>query len=139
MLNNPTESNCPCGSGTPFSECCQPYLGGIAVAPTAEKLMRSRYTAFSVGAVDYLLDTLAPERRSPGEAKMLAQELRSTEWVKLEILDTFEGGPLHQKGQVEFNAHFKAADGRTGVLHERSNFRREGDKWIYVDGSVEVN
>ncbi|MGB0224625.1 MAG: YchJ family metal-binding protein, partial [Marinobacterium sp.] len=41
--------------------------------------------------------------------------------------------------QVEFNAHFKAADGRTGVLHERSNFRRDADKWIYVDGDVEVN
>jgi SEC-C motif-containing protein len=100
--------------------------------------MRSRYSAFAVGAVDYLIDSLAPERRSPGEAKMLAAELRSTNWVKLEIVDTADGKEHDESGQVEFNAYFETSDGQKGCLHERSNFRRHDGKWVYVDGDVEI-
>lgn len=100
--------------------------------------MRSRYTAFSIGAVDYLIDTLAPERRSPHEARMLAQELRSTQWIRLEILDTKSGKASNHTGEVEFKAYFEVDGDRTGCLHERSNFRKENGRWVYVDGEVEI-
>jgi len=101
--------------------------------------MRSRFTAFAIGAVDYLIDSLAPERRSPYEARMLAQELRHTEWLTLTIIDTAKGTPEDSSGEVEFDAHFKSQDGREGTLHERSNFRKEQGRWVYVDGDVTVN
>lgn len=99
--------------------------------------MRSRYSAFSIGAVDYLIKTLAPERRSPNEAKMLKRELRNTQWIKLEILNTDAGMSDDLTGVVEFNAFFEA-NGRSGCLHERSNFRKEGNQWLYVDGQVDI-
>jgi len=128
---------CPCLSGTSFESCCAPKLMQLAPAETAEQLMRSRYTAFSLGAVDYLIKTLAPERRSVNERRMLERELGQTKWIRLEILDTQAGSATDKTGIVEFNAYFEAS-GERGCLHERSNFRREGEQWFYVDGEVEV-
>ena len=58
---------CPCRKSAAtqlsYAECCQPYVEGKAKAPTAEALMRARYTAFAVGNIDYLFETVAPEQR----------------------------------------------------------------------------
>ena len=55
-------ATCHCGSGKPYVKCCEPYINGEP-APTAEALMRSRYSAYVVGAVDYLGETLHPDHR----------------------------------------------------------------------------
>ena len=57
---------CPCGSGRTYAQCCEPLHDG-APAPTAQALMRSRYTAFVVGDEDYLFRTWhrAPAPRGP--------------------------------------------------------------------------
>jgi len=128
---------CPCASGKSFENCCAPRLMLLSPAATAEQLMRSRYTAFSLGAVDYLINTLASERRSVNERRMLEREIRHTKWVKLEILDTVAGGITDKTGVVEFNAYFEAGN-EQGCLHERSDFRKDGERWVYVGGQVEV-
>ena len=77
-------SLCPCGSRRDYDECCGPLLAG-APAPTAEALMRSRYTAFTEGKVDYLKDTLTPEEQAdfdPEETRIMATEAK---WQGLEI------------------------------------------------------
>ncbi|MFM0874673.1 YchJ family metal-binding protein, partial [Klebsiella pneumoniae] len=51
-----TQPSCPCGSGDPLDDCCGRYHQGHP-APTAEALMRSRYSAYGLGLVDYLRDT----------------------------------------------------------------------------------
>lgn len=68
---------CPCGSNKPFDYCCRPIVEGQKAAPTAEALMRSRYTAFALGAIDYLIDTTAPEKRGPDDADILASPDKS--------------------------------------------------------------
>lgn len=68
------------------------------------------------------------------EARMLSQELRLTEWLRLEILDV----QTDSEGQVEFNAYFRASE-TEGCLHERSNFRKENGHWYYVDGEVSLS
>lgn len=56
-------------------------------------------------------------------------------WTGLQILDTVDGGPQDQTGEVEFVAHF--LDGRrVGVLHERSRFAVRARRWFYVDGDL---
>ncbi|WP_188746117.1 YchJ family protein [Marinobacterium zhoushanense] len=139
MLHDTMNSNrpCPCGSGRLFSACCEPALTGVAPAATAEALMRSRYSAFALGAVDYLIETLAPEKRQPGEAELLTEQTQVTTWTGLTILDTQAGGPQDPIGVVEFEARFDSGPDR-GVLHERSRFRRENGRWLYVDGDVQL-
>ncbi len=128
---------CPCNSGKPFSFCCEPAIEGHKPAKTAEALMRSRYTAFSLGAVDYLIDSTAPEKRNPDDAEILNEQVKCTNWLGLEILNTEAGQVGDQSGMVAFEARFEA-DEQSGVLREHSNFRFENDRWFYVDGDVEV-
>jgi SEC-C motif domain protein len=118
---------CPCGSGADVAGCCGPLLEG-APAPSAERLMRSRYTAFVRGDAAHLLRTWHPHTR-PAEVRIDA----ATTWQALEIIDAGETGDT---AQVEFRARYRDADG-PGVLHERSRFARRGGRWMYVDGDVE--
>jgi len=120
---------CPCGTGLVLDECCGRYLtGGAAPAPTAEALMRSRYTAFVVGDVAHLLATWHPDTRPP------SLELDAgTRWLGLDVLDVVAGGPLAAAGEVEFRASH-VHGGRRGAQHERSRFSRVGGRWHYLDG-----
>lgn len=127
-------SQCPCGSGRDFEACCGPIIAG-AEAPTAEALMRARYTAFSSGALDYLHSTLAPEARedySPEETEKWARE---SQWRGLEILSTEAGGEGDEIGVVEFIARYRVG-GKDFAHHELSRFRREEGRWAYVDGLI---
>lgn len=96
---------------------------------TAEALMRSRFTAFRDGDVDWLLRTWHPSTRP--ERLDLDD---NPQWRALQIVDVVAGGPRDRTGVVEFRASY-VADGEPGVLHERSNFVREQGRWYYVDGA----
>lgn len=112
---------CPCLSGLPIDECCGRFLSG-ASAPTAEALMRSRYTAFATGDADYLLATWHPSTRP--SSLQLDETVR---WYRLDILATSKGSPLDSSGIVEFEAFY-----RGGSQRERSSFTREGGRWFYL-------
>lgn len=119
---------CPCGSGHPLTVCCGPFIAGLGHAPTAETLMRSRYTAFTLCNADYLRDTWAPETRP----ERLHLDPR-TRWLGLDVRDCSGGQPGDEHGTVEFVARSKR-DGRARRLHERSRFRFHAGRWLYVDG-----
>lgn len=135
--NRDLNTQCPCGSGKPFNFCCEPAISGRKPAPTAEALMRSRYTAFAVGAIDYLIQTTAPANRSPGDAELLAEQTQITTWTGLKILTTDAGQKNDTTGVVEFKASFESPEGNA-TLHERSRFEREAGQWVYLDGDVEL-
>jgi SEC-C motif-containing protein len=118
------DAACPCGSGETYGACCGPVLAGEP-APTPERLMRSRYTAFAVGDVEHLLASWHPSSRPRTLA--LDPELR---WTGLTVLAT-SGGFGGSEGTVEFEARYDEG-GRRGALHEKSWFVREGGRWLYV-------
>lgn len=120
---------CPCGTGADLAGCCGRYHAGTA-APTAEALMRSRYSAFVLGEVGYLLRTWHPDTRPPSLTLDPARR-----WTGLEIVATTGGGPLHATGTVEFRAHYRAG-GVRARQHERSRFRRDAGRWAYLDGTT---
>ncbi|MEQ8389543.1 MAG: YchJ family protein [Thalassospira sp.] len=122
---------CPCASNQTYGECCGKYHTDKAKAETAEKLMRSRYSAFVVRDGAYLLATLAKEKHDSFDAESIKHD--QTRWSGLEIVECVAGGLLDQSGKVEFIARF-IEDGQQGQLHESSNFERRGGKWYYVDG-----
>ncbi len=123
----PENARCPCLSGLPYGECCAPLHRGERVAPTAEQLMRSRFSAFAVGDAAYLLLTWHPTTR-PASLEV-DERMR---WYRLDIVATVRGGPLDTRGEVEFAAHWRTPDDR-GVQRERSAFVREGGRWFYLD------
>lgn len=119
---------CPCDSGRTYDDCCRPYHRDPGSAPTAEALMRSRYSAFVKGLASYLLHTWHPATQ-PSSLQLDDR----IEWTGLEVLATQAGGPEDKRGMVEFVARF-TRDDLPGSLHEISRFRRQGDTWLYVRG-----
>lgn len=92
--------------------------------------MRSRYTAFTRGAVDYLTTSWHPDHRP----KTIAFD-PDVQWLGLEIVDVSAGGPEDLVGEVEFVARFRR-EGQRAKLHERSRFERHDGRWVYVDGDL---
>ncbi|MDF2573224.1 MAG: zinc-binding protein [Agromyces sp.] len=123
------DTRCPCLSGETFGACCARFLTGAADAPTAEQLMRSRFSAFAIGDAPYLLATWHPTTR-PAELDLDA----SLRWYRLDIHRRVRGGPLDRDGVVEFTAYYRH-DGERGQLHEVSRFVRDGGRWRYLAAS----
>jgi SEC-C motif-containing protein len=120
---------CPCGTGLAYRECCGPFLAAEAQPPTAERMMRSRYTAYALRAPGYLLATWHPSTRP--QNLVLDPE---TQWIGLEVLGRTGGGMLDNRGTVEFRATYRN-DGMRLRQQENSSFVRENKTWFYVDGT----
>ena len=116
---------CPCGPGDDYESCCGRLHAG-AHAPTAESLMRSRYSAFALGDAGYLLRTWHPSRRP--RALSLDPALQ---WTRLAVLDTRDGGLFDTTGTVQLGAVY-VRQGKRGVLAETSRFVRQGRHWSYL-------
>jgi SEC-C motif-containing protein len=145
----PKPSTCPCGGPT-FAACCEPYLTGAAIPPTAEALMRSRYTAYVQGNEEYLRATWHP---STVPSEPILHDGEKVQWLGLEVKSTLR---LRQRkaaspdkipenlpespdaDTVEFVARYRVG-GRGHRMHEVSRFVREHDggeaRWYYLDGS----
>ncbi|WP_026555063.1 YchJ family protein [Arthrobacter sp. 35W] len=121
------QDRCPCLSGNTYGECCGRYLSGDSAAPTAEALMRSRFTAFATGDGDYLLRSWWPATR-PVDLE-LDEDMR---WYRLDILDTVRGKVGDDDGVVTFRAYYRHPDG-AGQQQETSRFRHRDGHWYYVD------
>lgn len=121
-----SSTRCYCLSGDTYVDCCGRFHLTDATAPTAERLMRSRYSAFVVGNTDYLLATYHPSTRpkylelDPGQR-----------WYRLDILGRTGGSLTDTVGTVEFIARYRFGPDR-GEQRENSRFERVGREWRYV-------
>ncbi len=126
--------NCPCGSEKDYNLCCQPYHAGAAHAPTAEALMRSRYSAYVMKELPYLRLTLSPGEQATFDINSAREWAETADWLGLEILSA-SGAEADKKGRVEFIASYR----QHGIEHthrEVSKFKRIGEQWYYVSGQV---
>jgi SEC-C motif domain protein len=126
---------CPCESGKEYKNCCEPYLKGAQSAPTAEALMRSRYTAYVNKIVDYIIDTNSPKTREDLSVEETRKWAESSKWLGLKILGTSGGGSSDTKGTVEFIAKYEQS-GQLHDHHEKSQFEKIDDKWYFCEGKV---
>jgi SEC-C motif-containing protein len=127
---------CPCCSGKPYVKCCEVYHLGNE-PKTAEVLMRSRFSAYALNNVDYIIRTTHPRHPSVSQNRDLwKKEILSfclgTRFEKLEVLDAKE---LPDRATVIFIAHLKQGDEDVSFT-ERSFFARVDGKWLYVNGDV---
>jgi SEC-C motif domain protein len=100
----------------------------VEPAPDAEKLMRSRYSAYVLGDEGYLMATWHRTTRPASLALADGTKLR---WLGLEVKR--HRVTSEHSAEVEFVARFKSG-GRAERLHEISRFVREDGRWYYVDG-----
>ena len=122
---------CPCGSGIALADCCGKWHQGQP-APSAERLMRSRYSAYSLGLIDYLVATTLPAQQAALDRdSMRAWSLGST-WLGLEV----EGSELiDTHAFVTFTARWHDGDGEHRH-RERSAFVQQAGRWYFIDPTV---
>lgn len=117
------DKHCPCGSGLSLANCCQPYIQQQKPAPTAESLMRSRFSAYTLQNFTYILASWHPTTRPDISA---LEKDSKTKWIRLKIIQATDN-------TVEFKAYFKI-QGKAHHLHECSRFLKIDEHWYYVDG-----
>ncbi len=122
---------CPCGSGLDYSLCCQPYLRGERVAERASQLMRSRYTAFVVHDVDWLIASWHTSCQAAQMRESITAGFANTHWLGLTIFD--ESPEKDGESFVSFVARYEE-NGVPGAIIERSRFLKEQGQWYYIDG-----
>ena len=128
--------NCPCESGKAYSQCCEIYHLGTP-APTAEALMRSRSSAYTLShknsaLIDYLLQTWHPDTR-PQSLNLDGEN--AAKWLGLQVKHHHNINT--NNAIVEFVARYKPAGnlgGKVERLHETSCFKRIENRWYYLDG-----
>ena len=97
--------------------------------------MRSRYTAFAVGNVDYILGTYDPESAGQVDREGTEAWSKESQWLGFELVSAENGGPEDETGIVEFVARYKVK----GVAldhRERASFRKHKGRWVFVDGQM---
>ena len=155
-------SICPCqinplseaiGAPLLYQDCCQPYHDGLLnneadklddiKADTAERLMRSRYSAFVLVKPEYIVKTSLPAQQNLLDTKAIETWAKETKWAGLEIVaHTPKLGKRH--AQVEFKAYFKTPEGLQ-AHHELSAFVKVTDKnsnnarWYFLDPTVSMS
>lgn len=130
-----SSQNCPCGQGQ-YAACCQPLHLKQQVAQTAEQLMRSRYSAFALQQIDYILQTTALGQQSALDRAAIADWSQSNQWLKLDVV---QHQPKLDKTHalVEFKAHYH--DGKqVHIHHEISHFVLHQQQWYFLDPTLDM-
>ena len=129
-MKHSSNAPCPCHSGKKYKLCCQPYHKGI-LSSNAEKLMRSRYSAFALGLADYIMATTHPNHPDFTDNKAswkqsILEFSDNTCFVGLKITEFMDGD---DEAFVTFEALLD-----NGILKEKSHFLKVEGKWLYESG-----
>jgi SEC-C motif-containing protein len=128
-------TNCLCGSDKSFGECCEPFLNGMGNAPTAEALMRARYSAYATANIDFIERTIYSSNRAEFDRESALKWAERSQWHGLEILNVIDGKEDDAEGSVEFIATYSQQD-ESVKHHEVATFRKEAGTWTFVDGHI---
>ena len=125
--------NCHCGRNKSFEACCEPILKGIKAALTAEDLMRSRYSAYVVKDINYIMSSHHSATRPIDELRDITEWTNRVKWRKLSVIGTKDGKENQEEGYVVFKAFFKDR-GIKDIIYEQSYFKKENNEWKYHSG-----
>ncbi|MBD3344837.1 MAG: YchJ family protein [Chitinivibrionales bacterium] len=127
--------NCPCGSNKTYDECCKQIIHGEQNGDTAEQVMRARYSAYVQGKIQFIVDSIHPKEKQNFDEQAIRRWSEKSQWLGLEIKSTEKGGPKDTQGIVEFVARFSENNERK-YIHERAEFVKDNEKWLYKDGTI---
>lgn len=129
------DDKCPCGTEELFKDCCNVYITGEKAAPTAQKLMRSRYSAFVVQEPEYIFETHNPKTRDEVNLEEITAWSAQSIWEGLSIISSENGEEGDDTGMVEFVARYTVGN-KSNSHHEKSTFNKVDGKWFFTDGAL---
>ena len=113
---------CPCGTGSLYMACCGRFIDGGDLPPTAEELMRSRYTAFVRRCWSYVSKTQTE--------RFTGHDDDALNWTQLVVHSSESGGENDSEGWVTFTASFEQS-GDVQEMTEKSYFVKKSKQWLY--------
>lgn len=127
---------CPCGTGKEYAQCCKVFHLGI-LPENAMLLMRSRYSAYALGNVNYIIDTTHPKNvhylnDKTTWKKSIFQFSNTTSFNRLEVHEFSEEGNF---ATVSFTASI-SQEGQDVSFTEKSLFEKVEFKWLYLSGEI---
>lgn len=131
VLELTPESVCPCGSKLKYGVCCKPFHKDAAKTHDPISLIRSRYSAYSLENLDYVIGTTAassPDYLAYIESPIGARNGRK-KWVrdvKKNMIDSFAYVRMEIDG-VEHNAE----DSSRAVVSYRHLAIKKSDNVMY--------
>ncbi|OOF83093.1 SEC-C motif-containing protein [Rodentibacter ratti] len=132
-MTNKTTALCPCQSTKNYVNCCGVFHYQQALPETAEQLMRSRYSAYVLKNIPYIVETTVPNQQSYLNVQALQDWADNTQWLGLQILKTET--LTKSQSAVAFNALFQGEEGEQSH-QERSIFVNIEGRWYFVDPTV---
>ena len=127
---------CPCCSNRSFAECCEPFLVGKKIPDTPEELMRSRYSAYATGQIDYIEQTMKREALEGFDKKEALNWSKAIKWLNLRVTNSSLQPPT--KGFVTFEARYIESN-YLCHLTEVSEFEHIKDRWFYTRGKPQTS
>lgn len=124
------EAPCPCGRDQPYANCCARLHCGEA-ATDAEQLMRSRYCAYCLGLIEYLVATTLPAQQAGLDLPAMTQWSRESTWLGLQVNEVARRGS--DQAQISFTASWSDPDGRSHQHRECSDFVRKQGRWYFIN------
>lgn len=129
-------TECPCGSGQTLNNCCQPVIQGEERAKSAEALIRARYTAHTLGDMDFILATHHPSTRAEIDEVATQRWASESTWLGLEIINVDGGKESDNTARIEFMARYRDSARRRHTHHERGVFEKYHGQWYFRDAEV---
>ena len=132
-LKDHWNQSCPCQSELLLNQCCGPKIEDRTKAATAEELMRSRYSAFVLQEIDYIVETFHPETRHKAVRQDIADWSQNSHWEGFHLISTKDGAENDDEGEVEFVVRYQAR-GKAHVHRECSRFVKNEGSWFFHSG-----
>ncbi|MCB9481696.1 MAG: YchJ family protein [Desulfobacteraceae bacterium] len=126
-------ANCSCGSGLDYSQCCEPYIKGNVQPETCEALLRARYTAYTMGELDYIYETIHPEQKEQHDSKATKKWADESTWLSFEIIGIKKGQKEDDEGFIEFKVRYRQKL-QNITHHEMAYFKKNEGMWYFFDG-----
>lgn len=127
-------TSCPCGSGTPLTTCCSPFIEGTVQAESAEQLMRARYTAHTIAKMKFIIDTHHPSSRGEIDEAATTKWAAESDWLGLDIRNVDDTDETTTR--IEFTARYRDVDKQRHTHHEVAVFEKYHGQWYFRDAEV---
>lgn len=126
------KQKCYCGLQEEYLDCCGRFINFTVFPETPEQLMRSRYSAYAQGLIDYIAATMSHKALNGFDKDSSKKWADNVIWLGLKVINTFDESREH--GFVEFSAKFAQKNHKLQEIHELSEFIKIDGKWFYIDG-----
>ena len=121
---------CRCCSEKTYDLCCEPFHNQTKIPQNPEELMRSRFSAYALNLIDYLIETTHPDVRNNYSKNEIDSWSKENTWLKLIIVKSWDNF-------VHFKAYYQDRNGDFYEHEELSAFEKIGNRWFYLDGQYD--